>query len=66
MTPSEYGLGCRLACTETREREELRKASPKGESSQRWAYLIASADLFDLSQYYGEDAVWRDRISPWR
>jgi hypothetical protein len=45
---------------EERERDELRKASHQ-EKFRALAFLMASADVFDLSQLDGEDAVSRAR-----
>ncbi|HEX6642173.1 MAG TPA: hypothetical protein VF215_13725 [Thermoanaerobaculia bacterium] len=45
---------------EERERDELRKESPQ-EKFKALAFLMASADLFDLSQLDSEDAVARAR-----
>jgi hypothetical protein len=45
---------------EERERDELRKASHQ-EKFRALAFLMASADLFDLSQFDSEDAVSRER-----
>jgi len=45
---------------EERERDELRKAS-HAEKFKALAFLMASADLFDLSQLESEDAIARAR-----
>lgn len=45
---------------EERERDELRKES-RQEKFKALAFLMASADLFDLSQLETEDAVSRAR-----
>jgi hypothetical protein len=45
---------------EERERDELRKASYV-EKFRALAFLMASADLFDLSQLESEDAISRAR-----
>jgi hypothetical protein len=45
---------------EERERDELRKAS-HAEKFRALAFLMASADLFDLSQLESEDAISRAR-----
>ena len=45
---------------EQRERDELRKESHQ-EKFKALAFLMASADLFDLSQLEAEDAVARAR-----
>jgi hypothetical protein len=45
---------------EERERDELQKQSHQ-EKFKALAYLMASADLFDLSQLDDEDAVSRER-----
>lgn len=45
---------------EKRERDELRKESHE-EKFKALAFLMASADLFDLSQLETEDAVSRAR-----
>ena len=45
---------------EERERDELRQAS-HAEKLRALAFLMASADLFDLSQLESEDAISRAR-----
>ncbi len=45
---------------EERERDELRKESHQ-EKFKALAFLMASADLFDVSQLASEDAVARAR-----
>jgi hypothetical protein len=45
---------------EERERDELRKAS-YAEKFRALAFLMASADLFDLTQLESEDAISRAR-----
>ena len=45
---------------EERQRDELRNAS-YAEKFRALAFLMASADLFDLSQLESEDAVARER-----
>lgn len=45
---------------EERERDELRKESHQ-EKFKALAFLMASADLFDVSQLESEDAVARSR-----
>jgi hypothetical protein len=45
---------------EERERDELQKASHQ-EKFRALAFLMASADLFDLSQLDSEDALSRER-----
>jgi hypothetical protein len=45
---------------EERERDELRKESHQ-EKFKALAFLMASADVFDLSQLEAEDAVARAR-----
>jgi hypothetical protein len=50
----------RWALVEQREREELQKQSPD-EKFRALAYLMASADLFDLRALEAEDDVARAR-----
>jgi hypothetical protein len=50
----------RWALVEQREREELQKQSPD-EKFRALAYLMASADLFDLRALDAEDEVVRAR-----
>jgi len=45
---------------EERQLDELRKESPR-EKFQALAFLMASADLFELSQLESEDAIARAR-----